>query len=193
MTTRSANLTTILQRIENAEGDATITLDEIVQTIGHVSFAPLLIMPAIALVSPLSGIPLFSSIMGILIFLVSVQMLLRRDHLWLPRWLLKLRTNRALVHSAFGKAHPFVAWLDRRTQKRFRVLTHRPFVFIPQMFCVMSGLFLPVLELVPFSSSMIGLAVALLGIGMLARDGVVLVLALVPYIGIGFLVLQLVP
>lgn len=192
MGTRSANLVSILERLEDLQGSGKITMGELVKTIGQVSFAPLLIIPAIALATPLSGIPLFSSIMGIIIFLVSVQMIIRREHLWLPNWLLNLQTNRKYVRTAFEKVRPFVAWLDRRTQSRLTILTHRPLVFVPQLICLLSGLFLPILEFVPFSSSMVGVAVALLGIGMFARDGVVLMLALLPYVGIGFLVARLI-
>lgn len=192
MSTRAASLGSILAEIEKLEGDGTVTLGEVMRVIGRVSFTPLLIVPAIALVSPLSGIPFFSTIMGLVIFLVSLQMLLRRDHLWLPDWLLKLKASRARVRAAFEKLHPFVAWLDRRTHTRLTALTYRPLVFIPQLICVVSGMCLPLLEVVPFSSSMVGLAVALLGIGMLARDGVFLLIAMIPYAVIAGLLIRLI-
>lgn len=191
MSTRTASLVSILADIEDLQGEGSVTLGEVVRLIGQISFAPLLIVPAVALVSPLSGIPFFSTIMGVIIFLVSVQMLLRRDHLWLPEWLLALKANRTRVRSAFEKLHPFVAWLDRRTQTRLTALTHRPLVFIPQFACVLSGLCLPMMEVIPFSSSMVGLSVALLGIGMFARDGVILIIALIPYLVIAGLILQM--
>lgn len=188
MSTRSASLMSILKRVENAAGDETMSVGEIVDLVGQVSFAPLLIVPAIALVSPLSGIPLFSSTMGLIIFLVSFQMLLRRENLWLPRWVLRMRASRRRVRSVFERLHPFVRWLDRRTETRLTVFTHQPLVIIPQILCVLSGMLLPVLEIVPFSSSMIGLSVALLGIGIFARDGVLLVLAVLPYMLVGALI-----
>ncbi|MGJ8596202.1 exopolysaccharide biosynthesis protein [Sulfitobacter sp.] len=192
MSTRSASLVSIITEIEDLEGNGSVTLGEVVRLIGQVSFAPLLIVPAIALVSPLSGIPLFSTIMGLIIFLVSIQMLFRRDHLWLPNWLLHLTARRSRVRSAFEKLHPLVAWLDKRTHKRLTALTHRPLIFIPQTACVLSGMCLPLLEVVPFSSSMVGLAVALMGIGIFVRDGVVLMIAMVPYAIIAVLVTRLI-
>ena len=188
MSTRSASLITILETIENAEGDAKITVGEIVELIGRVSFAPLLVVPAVALVSPLSGIPLFSSTMGFIIFLVATQMMLKRKTLWLPGWVLRMRASRKVVRTAFEKSHIFVRWLDRRTETRFTVLVHEPLVFFPQLLCVLSGLLLPFLELVPFSSSMVGVAVTLLGIGIFARDGAFIMIAMVPYLLIGGLI-----
>lgn len=192
MKTRSENLMSMLRRIEEAGSEGRITVREVVHLIGKVSFAPLLIVPAIALVSPLSGIPLFSSTMGIIIFLVSIQMLLRRSHLWLPEWILRLEAKRSIVRSAFEKIHPIAGWLDRRTETRLTFLTQRPFIIIPQTLCVISGMILPLLELIPFSSSLVGLSVVLLGLGLFARDGVILVLALVPYLLIGALVAKII-
>jgi hypothetical protein len=182
----------ILESIQDADGEERITVGEIVHLIGAVSFAPLLIVPAIALVSPLSGIPMFSAMMGVIIFLVSVQMLFHRTHLWLPGWILRLRARRTRVKYAFQKLHPLVRWLDRHTKTRLVVLTDPPFVVIPQLICVLSGMVLPLMELVPFSSSMIGLSVALLSIGIFTRDGVLLTLALVPYALIAGLLMRII-
>jgi len=192
MSTRSASLMAILETIENAQGEAKITVGEIVELIGRVSFAPLLVVPAVALVSPLSGIPLFSTTMGIIIFLVAIQMMLKRKSLWLPGWVLRMRASRQFVRSAFEKSHSFVRWLDRRTETRLTILAHEPLVFFPQLLCVLSGLILPFMELVPFSSSMIGMAVALLGIGIFARDGAFIMIAMLPYMFVGGLVWRVV-
>ena len=192
MKIRSENLMSMLRRIEAAGSEGRINVREIVYLIGKVSFAPLLIVPAIALVSPLSSIPLFSSTMGIIIFLVSIQMLLRRNHLWLPEWILRLEAKRSIVRSAFEKIHPVADWLDRRTETRLTFLTTPPFIIIPEALCMISGMIMPVLELVPFSSSLIGLSVVLLGLGLFARNGVILVLAVIPYLLIGALIAKII-
>jgi hypothetical protein len=45
-------------------------------------------------------------------------------------------------------------------------------VLLPQMLCVLCGLAMPFLELLPFSSSLLGMAVLLISVGFLVRDGV---------------------
>ena len=45
---------------------------------------PPLMLPALLVVSPLSSIPLFSSACGLIIALISVQMVLHQHKLWLP-------------------------------------------------------------------------------------------------------------
>lgn len=181
------SLVGLLDNLSEATKAEKISLDDLVQSVGDASFAPLLLIPSIAVATPLSGIPLFSSLMGMLIFLVAIQMLFRRDHLWLPKWLLQREMETARIRSNIERLHPFLTWLDNQSRARLSVLSHRPLVFIPQAVCVVSGLALPALEFVPFSSSIVGVAVALLALGMLARDGLIIALGLVPYAGLAWL------
>lgn len=178
-----AFLTTIVDRVVAATHKEEVAVDDLVQAIGQASFTPVLLLPAIAVATPLSGIPLFSTLMGILIFLVALQMLLRREQLWLPQWLLRRKTNGARVRSAFEWVRPAVTWLDANTYVRFTAFVHRPVIFVPQIMCVLSGLAMPFLEFVPFSSSLVGGAVALLAFGMMARDGLFVIFGLSLYLG----------
>ncbi len=171
-----------MDRVIEATHKEQVDINDLVQSIGHASFSPLLLFPAIAVATPLSGIPLFSTLMGVLIFLVAVQMLLRRDQLWLPQWLLRRKTNSSRVRSVFQRLRPALVWLDTHTYARLTSFVHRPFIFISQILCVLSGLMMPLLEFVPFSSSLVGGAVALLAFGMLARDGLFVMLGLTVYV-----------
>lgn len=165
-----------------------VSVGEIVEAEQNVSLLPLLMLPAVALVSPLSGIPLFSTAMGIMIFLVSLQMVAGRRAVWLPRWIRNLWANGDHVKNAFNWVKPLTRWLDEHTNARLRALSRMPFVLVPQVLCLFSGLIIPFLELVPFSSSLIGLGVTLLALGMLARDGVILLLASIPYAAAGWII-----
>lgn len=180
-TAKLRTLTSIIDRVSDAAKEDQISLRDVLSAVGDASFAPILLLPAMAVATPLSGIPLFSALMGIIIFLVSLQMLLRRDQLWLPKWVLRRSLKGETVRKAFGYLRPVAGWLDKRTDKRLRVLTHRPFVFIPQLLCVISGAMMPALEFVPFSSSILGIGVAILALSILTRDGLVLLIGLLPY------------
>lgn len=185
------SLTGLVDRIVDVTDEDKVGLDRLVEAVGHASFTPLLLIPAIAVATPLSGIPLFSTMMGILIFLVSVQMLFRREHLWFPQWLLRRKADSTRVKATFERIRPVMQWLDTHTHERLSFLVHRPLIFIPQILCVLTGLMMPFLEFVPFSSSLAGIAVALLAFGMLARDGLFIVFGFVPYAGLLWLVLRI--
>lgn len=183
MSTEKAILVGIVDRVIEAAEQEDVAVDDLVQAVGRAGFTPVLLVPAIAVVSPLSGIPLFSSFMGMLIFLVSAQMLLRREQLWLPSWILRRKTNSARVKSVFLRLRPFFAWLDAHTYSRLTAFVHRPLVFLPQSLCTVSGLMMPFLEFIPFSASLLGTAVALLAFGMLARDGLFVMIGITLYFG----------
>jgi len=175
------SLTEIIDEVIAVSGSDQVSLRDVIRAVGDASFAPILLLPALSVATPLSGIPLFSTLMGVVIFLVSIQMLMRKDHLWLPGWVLRRTVNGSVVQRAFGYLYPVAHWVDAKTDRRFRVLVHRPLVFIPQMLCAMSGAMMMLLEFIPFSSSIMGIAVSLLALGMMTRDGIVLLVGLIPY------------
>ena len=175
------------QVIHVAQADY-VSLRKVVEQVGGASFAPVLLLPAVAVATPLSGIPLFSSLMGIVICLVSLQMVLGKRHLWLPGWALQREVKGVTVCKAFSRLYPVARWVDARTNRRFRIFVHQPFVIIPQLICVLSGAFMPLLEFIPFSSSVMGIGVAFLALGILARDGLIVILGMVPYAAVGWLI-----
>jgi hypothetical protein len=187
-----ATLPEIIDRVLDAAQAEVVDLEAIIKSFGRASFTPILLLPALAVATPLSGIPLFSSLMGIIISLVSAQMLLRRRYLWLPRWVLVRKVKGDAVRRAFMRIRPAAVWIERRTAQRLRAFMHRPLIYIPQSLCLLSGMMMPPLEFVPFSSSVLGVGVAFLALGMLTRDGVVTMIALLPYGIVAWLVLRVI-
>ncbi|MCK0097703.1 exopolysaccharide biosynthesis protein [Yoonia sp. F2084L] len=181
-------LTDIIDQVIDLAQAERISLRDVLRTIGDASFAPILLLPALAVATPLSGIPLFSTTMGILIFLIAGQMLLRRENLWLPGWILRREVKGQLVRDGFIKLYPVARWIDARTERRMRIVARRPLVFVPQVLCLLSGMVMPVLELVPFTSSIMGVGVALLALGMLTRDGLLTMIGMIPYAIVGWLI-----
>lgn len=158
-------------------GDHT-SVGDIVDTLGRANFAPLLILPALALVSPLSGVPGFTTFCGLIITAVSLQQMIHRSSLWLPRWIraARLRTDR--VRTAYRWFRVPARWLDRITRRRLRLLVTEPLVILPQLFCLLCGALLPFLELIPFTSSALGVVITALAVGMFVGDGLLVLLAM---------------
>jgi len=192
MTEGHDSLTDLVDRIEDMTDEDQISLDRLIDAVGRASFTPVLLIPAIAVATPLSGIPLFSSAMGVLIFLVAVQMVSQRDHLWFPQWLLNRHADSERVKSAFHRVRPVMKWLDAKSHKRLSFLVRQPIILIPQLLCAATGMVMPFLEFVPFSSSLAGIAVSILAFGMLTRDGLFVLLGFVPYVGLAWLIARVV-
>lgn len=155
-----------------------VSIAAIVESLGTASLSAVMLVPALVVVTPLSGIPGLSSVCGILIALVAAQRVIGKRHLWLPEWLLSRRIEREKLVSTISWLEKPAYWIDRLTQRRLSALVHKPFSTLMALICMLCGLAMPVLELVPFSSSILGSAVSLVAIALVAKDGAVGFLAL---------------
>lgn len=159
------------------EGE-TVHVRDIVESLGRASFAAILLVPALIIVTPLSGIPGLSSVGGIIIALISLEMALGRRHVWLPGWILARGIERKRFVGALDWAKKPIGVIDRITRPRLTALTAPPFALVPEILCVACGAAMPFLELVPFSSSILASAVFLFAVALLTRDGLVVLLGL---------------
>ena len=147
------------------------------KTIGSRSFGPLLLLVGIVLVSPLSGIPGMATSMAALLLLIAVQMLFRREYFWLPRWLLA----RSIARTKFCKA---IEWLQAPARSIDHWLHPRLLFFVDgfskymvAIFCILIAAGMPIMELVPFSATTAGVAVATFGLSLISHDGLLALLA----------------
>ncbi|WP_339950196.1 exopolysaccharide biosynthesis protein [uncultured Albimonas sp.] len=167
----SGPITTVLDRIEEIARQERPSAGEIVEAVGRRSHVTLLLVPALVVVTPLSGVPLLSSLCGLSIALISLAGLLGRRHVWLPGFLTRQRIEGRRLSEAVDWLRGPVAWIERRTRRRLPRLVNPPFDRLLLGLCLLCGLAMPVLELVPFTSSFLGAAVALLAISIIVRDG----------------------
>lgn len=166
----------IVDKLDSAVADGSVSVRSLLQSFGPTSFVPVLVVPALLVVSPLSGIPLFSTICGLTIAFISAQMLLGRDHIWLPDILMRQRIDGEKAHQALSRVRRVTDWLDGKTRHRLSLFLRTPFRQWLHLLCFVCGAAMPFLELVPFSSSILGGAVLLFSTSLLARDGLFAVL-----------------
>lgn len=159
------------------------SLDSVMTAFGPRGALPLMIVVALVIVSPLSGIPLLSSLGGLTIAAIALQLALGRRRLWLPGWLSRRSIPRPRLLAALDRLRPTAGFLDRHCRRRLWFMTTPPVSQAVLLVCALAGLTMPVLELVPFSSSLLAMAVTCLGFSLLTRDGLWAALALVPLAG----------
>lgn len=169
----------IVERLDALSDHDELSLAEIIEAFGRNSFLPMLLIPALLVVSPLSGIPLFSTVCGLLIAAIALQRVARRAQVWLPGFLTRRTISGTSLHRATWAMRRIADWLDRNSAVRLEFLVTPPFSIGALMICALAGLAMPMLELVPFSSSLLGVMVTLIAVGLLVRDGVFVILATV--------------
>ncbi|MEX2480990.1 MAG: exopolysaccharide biosynthesis protein [Gammaproteobacteria bacterium] len=166
-----------------------ISVADVLEAVGSRSFAPLLLLTGVLLVSPLSGVPTFATSMGIIVALVSIQMLLGRAHLWLPAWLLRRSLDRATLHRVLHWLRPRAQTVDRFLRPRLTRLVQGPGQYLIAGLCLLIAGALPLMEVIPFSASLAGVALATLGLSLVANDGALALLAYAVAAVVGFLIL----
>ena len=157
-----------------------VTLGALIDEIGTRSFGPLLLLAGLVTVMPIVGdIPGVPTVMALLVLLVAGQLLLGREHFWLPRWVLDRRVRRDRLVRALGWLRRPARWVDRLLRPRLAWLVRGPGQYAIAVACVVIALAMPPMEFVPFSANAAGAVLLAFGLALIARDGV---FALVAYV-----------
>ena len=169
--TGNDNLMRLLDQIEHETSDGQVSVRDVLHVLGPRAFTPMLLVPCLALVSPMSAIPGVPSLLSLLVGLVAVQMLFGQDRIWLPRLLL----DRAIRADRLARGIRFlrrpVAVVDPWINERFTWLADKPGNLpVLVIFCVVSFL-MPLIEFVPFLTSTLAAGMTLFAVGLFARDG----------------------
>jgi hypothetical protein len=184
-----SSLTQLLDKIgQHVDGDGhasndKIPLGRILDVIGRQAYGPLLLIIGVLSVSPLSMIPGSTWAFALLTLLVAVQMALHKKHPWLPKSALMLSFPEDKVGGALKKVRPWTEGIDRLVKPRFEFLAHEPWIVIVALLAAVAAIVTFPLSLIPFAPFIPGVAIILVGLGVTARDGLVLGLAMLVMAG----------
>lgn len=156
-----------------------MSLELVLDAMGRRSFGSALLAAGLLTLAPLVGdIPGVPTLMGILVVLTAGQMLVGRDRIWLPRWLLARSVSRAKVETALRWLRPVARVVDRLIGPRLEVVLATGGGHVVATVCLLIGAVMPALELVPFSANVAGILLTLLGLALVARDGLLALISL---------------
>jgi len=172
------NLEEVLIRLCTAGGEqGEVSLGELLDSVGRRSFGPLLLVCGIIVFWPIT-IPGLPSIMAVLVLLIAVQLLLRRNYFWLPHWLLRRKMKEQKLRKVVRFLLPAARVADRVVHQRLPRFTGAVCARVVAVVCMCLALIIPPLELLPFSSSTVGAALTLFGLALIAQDGLMVLLGL---------------
>lgn len=179
----------LLNDLGEAGGDHDeISVADIVEAIGHEGLGAMILVPALIMITPASGIPGLSTAAAMIVLLAAVQMAIGRDTIWLPDFISRQSMARSKLDKARHWIEPPIRWIDRLTRRRLVALVARPWNLLPLTICIGIACVVPVLEFVPFSASLAACAIAFFGLGFVARDGLLVAIGLLVAAGVGALV-----
>ncbi|NUH67096.1 exopolysaccharide biosynthesis protein [Sulfitobacter sp. S0837] len=166
----------LLDSMDRAAQRETVSIQDILHEIGDRSITPLILIVALLLVSPLSGIPGVSTLAALTIIILAVQAVRGKRSLWLPGFLLRREIAGKSLSSCVGYLRRPCAFVDRQCRPRLQYLTTGPMRFLTLLMVAVIPIGWPFMEVLPMMSSIGALTVALLVFGLFTRDGLFVLL-----------------
>lgn len=176
----NGDLADLMERIARlGDGADQVSIADVKREIGERSFGPALAIPAIVEISPIGGIPGLPTLIALLVAIIAAQILFDRDHLWLPGFLENRRVKGERLAKGMRALRKPANWIDALLEPRMRWVTKDPALRVIAALVILLCCTVPPLELIPFASSIPMGAVALIGLGLMARDGLAMLVAAV--------------
>lgn len=169
------------------ETTSTIAVRQIVDTIGRRAYGPLLLALGLFSISPLTAIPGMTWASAAFTLLIALQLTVGMDRPWMPKNLLDARVSSSGLVKAVDALRPTARFVDRLLRPRLDFLARLPFVVLIGLMCCAAALVTFPLGFVPFLPIVPGLAVVLFGLGLVARDGLLLLLGSAGVVGAFYL------
>lgn len=175
-----------------AAGATAATLGQTLAPFGSRAYGPLLLFIGLIWVSPLTIPPGATWAVAALTLVVSVQLLLQRPMPWMPKRALALQLPRGPMHGFVKSIRPLARLADGLVKPRLQILTEPPWLTVAAAICIIAALVTLPLGLLPYAAFMPGLTICLVGLGLTAKDGVLLILSVVPLLTIAGIALAFV-
>lgn len=184
------NLEALLDEMRDAADAAErkVTVGDLLSRIGTRSFGAFLLLPALIAFTPLGGIPGLPSVMAAMVIVIAGQLVVGLDHFWLPDVVLRRSVEPGKLRKSVDVLQRPARWVDRLIRPRLTALTREPFVHLAAGLCILVALTVPPLEVVPFAGSVSWAAIGIFGLALIARDGVLALIAFGFSLGAGWVV-----
>ena len=156
-----------------------VSLDDIMDISGRKSFGFFLLLAGVITLAPLIGdIPGVPTLMGAFVIIISVQLLVRRDNVWLPAVMRNHTVEQQKILKALNRLEPVMRFIDRVLKPRISFMTKGVMQYLIAGICVAIAAVMPVMEFVPFSANIAGVILTVFGLALLANDGLLVILAI---------------
>ncbi|WP_426042473.1 exopolysaccharide biosynthesis protein [Brevundimonas sp. TWP2-3-4b1] len=154
-----------------AKDDPKLYLGELVNAFGERGFGALMVFFGLinAIASPIPG---STTILGAPMLLICLQLVIRRDQLWMPRWALKSSLPRENYRATIGKVRRPLQFVERLSRPRLDFMSSE---IAEVVIGVVTTLLTLIVMLPIFGGNLFpSLFVALFGFGLMQRDGVLI-------------------
>lgn len=151
-----------------------ITLEQVLEQIGRRAYGPLLLIIGLISISPAALVPGSTFLFATITLLIALQLLFHRDRPWMPKAALKMKLSEEKLDKFIRASRPATRVVDKIIRPRLAFLSEPPWVIVVALLVVFAALITYPLSFVPIAPLLPGLAISLFGLGLTARDGLLL-------------------
>ncbi|NMH60080.1 exopolysaccharide biosynthesis protein [Alteromonas ponticola] len=166
------NLTGVMDELLDSASDNKPSIKDMVEAFENRGYGPLLLVPSLLAILPTGAIPGIPSACGITIFLITIQLVIGKDHPWLPAKLKNIEFERETLKKGVEKVKPYTQKIDKIFKPRLEFFIHPVAKRFIALICGLTALLFIPLELLPFAAALPASAVGFMGIGLSTKDGV---------------------
>ncbi len=174
----AGTLTDLLDQLERECADqARVSFEDVHKALGQRSFGPLLLLAGLAALTPVGLVPGAPTLLAVIVLLIAGQLAFGARAVWMP----KLIGRRTIAGERLAKAIRFArrpaAWMDRVARPRLPLFLGSVGIRAAAVMCIAIAFAIPPLELVPFGVAAPAAAITAFGLGLIARDGLLILIA----------------
>lgn len=157
-----------------ARQDPKLYLGELVNAFGERGFGALMLFFGLMNIA-IGIIPGTTTILGAPLLLMGLQLIIRRDQLWLPRWALKRWIDREAYRNGLETVLPRLRRMERLSKPRLKVMTSE----VSEVLIGVATFILAFILVLPIWGGNLvpALIISTFGFGLLQRDGLAIVIA----------------
>lgn len=172
------NLTAVMEKIEPDQQSGKASVGDIMEALESRGFGPLLFAPALIAVLPTGGIPGVPTVCGVVISLLSVQMIFGREQPWLPGFIDNIEFDKEKLQKGVDIAKKVTSKIDKLSKPRIEKLSSDTSKKIIAGVCILAALAMIPLEALPFAVMIPAASIILFSIGLITKDGYITIAAL---------------
>lgn len=148
-----------------------LSVAELVEAFGERAFGALILILALMALFPWP--PGGKAVFSAPIILLSLELAVQHDTVWLPRWVLRASVNREVYRKASAKVIKPIRWIERLSKPRLPMLTGEIADVIVGVVCALLAVMLALP--VPLGDMLPALTLVIFGLALTQRDGLAII------------------
>jgi len=162
----------LLQRLmDGIDPNARLTIRELLQALGDRAFGIAVLIFSLPNSIPIPSPPGFSTLFGLPIIFLALQMIVGASKPWLPNFIADKSFSQETLHKVLDKAIPYVVRMEKILKPRFNYLSPKNAERVIGFFILVMAFVLSMP--IPLGNFFPGLAITILALALLQSDGLV--------------------